>query len=389
MNEVVLPLAPDRLERMARFQKPFCVSIYLPMYKTGKEQNQGLGQAQLNSALDKAVDQLSTQGMPSQEIEAYVAPLRALVTDFTFWRNPSEGVAIFLYEQNGLFIYKSPVGFSPFVYVSNHFYIVPLLALIEFDSSFYLLQLSQDYVKLSKGDLFGTVDLPIAEFAPQQLEETVGYDFKQKMLQFRTGQALHGAGSYHGHGEGKDDDRKEVLSFFREIDKSIKTILQSGNVPLIIACVDELLPLYKKANTYSQLIPQHLSGDPQFRDKKQLQHEALKLIHQRNDITKNQYRDQYKNKMHTTKTSHQVSEIIPAATAGKIDTLFLKKGAEVFGTYNKKTSCVILDADKTKSNRCLINMAAAETYLQGGRVLGMEAEAMPEHHRPLNALFRY
>ncbi|MGB5238258.1 MAG: hypothetical protein WBN59_11555 [Flavobacteriaceae bacterium] len=384
-----LPLPYKRFEELARFQEPYCVSIYLPMYKTGKEQNQGLGPAQLRSALEQAERHLNSLGMPAMEVEAYVSPVKDLIADLGFWRYPSEGLAIFLDRHNGLSLNKLPLGFSPLVYVADHFYIVPLLPLFEFDNRIFLLQLSQDYVKLFQGDPYQMEEVHISDMIPGQLEETVGFDYKQKMLQFRTGHATHGAGSFHGHGEGKDDDRKEVLSFLRKIEKSIKKTLQAENIPLVLGCVDELYPLYKQVNTYSQLYPEHISGDPETKDKNQWAIEIRNLILNKNKASKKAYCDEYDEFIHTPKTSHQISEIIPAAVSGKIELLFLKKGAMVYGTFNIKNNCVILDSEKTPKNRCLVNFAAVNTILQGGNIYSMENEMMPEENRPLNALYRY
>ncbi len=389
MNTAELPLDYKQFEKLAAIKQPFCVSIYLPMYKSGKEQNQGLGQAQLRSALERVEKELIAQGMSGPEVKDYVSPVRELITNLSFWRNPSSGVALYLDRIKGFSIFKTPIEFNPLVYVNDHFYLIPILTLFEFDNRVFLLQLSQDYVKLALADEYSFEELKTEEFIPSQLEESVGFDYKQKMLQFRTGHALHGAGSYHGHGEGKDDDQKEILSFFREIDKNIRKVLKPPNAPLVIACVDELFPLYKKANTYKKLYPEHISGDPESKDKQRLLSEIRRLIQATNAGMKQDLVARYSNLIHTTKTSHQISEIVPAAIDGRIEILFLRREDVVFGTYNKKNKCVILDAESTPHNQCLINLAAVQTILQGGKVYNMETELMPEANRPLNALFRY
>ena len=99
--------------------------------------------------------------------------------------------------------------------------------------------------------------------------------------------------------------------------------------------------------------------------------------------------DYYKEIVHTPKVSHQISDIIPAAIQGRIDTLFIRKGDKVYGTYNAKNNCVILDSEKDEINISLINLAAINTLLQGGNVFIMETQDMPHNKRPLNAIFRF
>ena len=189
MNEVYLPLPLDRLEELAKFKSPYSISIYIPMYKSGKEQNEGLSQAHLKACIKKASSTLLSQGMSPKKVDSYLEPINELLPDYELWRNPSSGLVIFLSEETGLSYYQLPLKFNPYVYVSDHYYLLPLLPLFEFDSTFYLLSLSQDHVKLYQGNKYLLEDLFVNEFAPERLEEAVGFDFEQKMFQFRSGQA--------------------------------------------------------------------------------------------------------------------------------------------------------------------------------------------------------
>ncbi len=389
MLELNRPLSAKHLEQLAKLREANCVSIYIPMFKTGQEQNQGLGQAYLKSCLKSARLMLSERGMDRNKIEKYLKPVEELISEIQLWRHPSEGMAIFVNDTFGAEYYLVPLALESETYVSDHHYLVPLMPLYEFDTTFYLLELSQDYVKLYKGSRYSMEDMFVNEFAPERLEESVGFDYKQKMLQFRTGHALHSAGSFHGHGEGKDDDEKEVVKFFREIDRGVNKAIDRRSAPLIVACVDWLFPVYKEVNTYSGLQHIHISGDPEFKNKMNLHRKVWNGIKDIFREKKNQLNERYHELVHTPKTSHQVSEIVPAAFNGKIDTLFLKKGEHLYGTYNRKNNCVIIDSEKTRGNASLINMAALNTFLQGGRVITMEPSEMPEKKRPLNAMFRY
>ena len=225
MNDLYLPIPQRELEELASVKSPYCVSIYLPMYKSGKEQNQGLSQAHLKSALKNTQHSLVSQGMDPKGAGAYLKPIDELLSDLQLWRNPSDGLAIFLDEINGLRYYRIPIKFKPVSYVSDHYYFVPLMPLFEFDTTFYLLELSQDHVKLHRCDQYQIEDLFVNDLAPERLEEAVGFDYEQKMLQFRTGHSLYSAGSFHGQGEGKDDENKELTFYFREINKGVNKAL--------------------------------------------------------------------------------------------------------------------------------------------------------------------
>lgn len=389
MNEVFLPLPLEQWENLARHKFDYCVSIYVPMYKSGKEQNEGLSQAHLKASIKKSAQSLLAHGMDPREIDIYLQPISDLLPDYQLWRNPSDGLVIFLCREKGLVYYQIPIKFNPYVYVSDHFYLVPLTPLFEFDSSFYLLALSQDHVKLYLGGRYRLEDLYVNEFAPERLEEAVGFDFEQKMLQFRSGQAVHSAGSFHGRGEGKDDSTNEISYFFREINKGVNKVIEKKNSPLVLACVDWLYPIYREVNSYPNLFPKHLSGDPEYMSNSQLKDEAWSLLSDFYSSKREQKKELYTEVQHTAKASHQISDIIPAAIQGRIDTLFIRKGDKIYGTFNSKNNCIILDSEKDKVNVSLINFAAINTLTQGGNVFMMETEDMPYKKRPLNAIFRY
>ena len=309
MLELNRPIPLKHLKQLASLREPNCVSIYIPMFKTGQEQNQGLGQAYLKSCLKSVRHALTEIGMDRNTTDKYLQPVTDLIADIQLWRNPSEGLAIFINQSYGAEYYHVPLALEAQTYVSDHHDLVPLMPLFEFDTTFYLLELSQDYVKLNKGSRYGMEDMFVNEFAPERLEESVGFDYKQKMLQFRTGHALHSAGSFHGHGEGKDDDEVEVVKFFREIDKGVNRAIDGKYAPLIVACVDWLFPVYKEVNTYQGLQQMHLSGDPEFESRSNLHEEAWGRLSDTFKDKKVELQDKYKELVHTAKTSHQVSEI--------------------------------------------------------------------------------
>ncbi|MGB5361175.1 MAG: hypothetical protein WBN27_14640 [Eudoraea sp.] len=376
-------------EQLASISNQYSVSIYLPMYKKGKELNEGLGQSNLKSCLKKVHAVLVEYGYDKSSVNAYLKPIRNLIFELSFWRNPSEGLAIFLDKDKGMRCYKLPFPFEIKTYVADHFYLFPLLPLFHNNGIYYLLELSRDYVKLYKGSRNNFRDIPIKKIIPKQLEEVVGFDFEQKMLQYRTGHMMYPAGSFHGQGEGKEDEKKELLSFFRKINRGVTKIISDKKAPLILACTDELYPVYKKINSYHKLWDTNLSGDPEFKGTNELHKASWSLIQYYFETKKREKLAKFISKFHTSLTTCQLSEIIPAAVKGKIDTLFVQQKEDVFGTYNSAKGCLILDSCKEIRNISLLNMAAINTFLQGGNVYFLEAEEMPVKNIPMNALLRF
>jgi hypothetical protein len=382
------PLPKPILEKLVNTHGLHCVSIYLPMHKDGKEQNERIAQATLKQCIKKVHTDLVRHEMDSQEIKKYLKPIEELILDIELWRNPSDGLAIFL-DKNGFNYYTLPISFEIKTNVSDHFYLKPLLPLYNEDDDYYLLELSQDYVKLYEANKYGYQDIYIEDFAPEQLEEAVGFDFRQNMLQFRGGQSAQATGTYHGKNPGKDDIKKELITFFRAIDKGINKVIPNKKAPLVIACADPLFALYKEANTYPTLLENYIAGDSEFKNKTKLHQESWKLIHPYFEKIKEAKLLKYKELYHTPKTSYQISEIVPAAMNGKIDTLFVQNSEDEFGVFDQETNRLMFRKETDLNNASLSDLSAVKTFMQGGKVFFLTPEEMPDAEAPMNALLRY
>jgi hypothetical protein len=382
------PLPKSIFEKLVNTHGLHCVSIYLPMFKDGKEQNLRLAQATLKQCIRKVSADLERHEMDPQEIKNYLKPVKELLTDIELWRNPSDGLALFL-DKNELNYYTLPISFELKTYVSDHFYLKPLLPLYNEDDDYYLLELSQDYIKLYEANKYGYQDIYIEDFAPAQLEEAVGFDFRQNMLQFRGGQNAQATGAYQGKNPGKDDVKKELITFFRAIDKGINKVIPNKKAPLVIACTDPLFGLYKEANTYPTLLENYIAGDSEFKNKTKLHQESWELIHPYFENIKEAKLLQYKELYHTPKTSYQISEIVPAAMNGKIDTLFVQDGEDESGVFDKQTNRLMFRKETDLNNASLSDLSAVNTFMQGGKVFFLTPEEMPDTGHPMNALLRY
>jgi len=382
------PLPINTFQILATNHSLHCVSIYLPMNKKGKEQNEHLAQETLKKCIKDIHKTLQKYQLSNTEIVAYLKPLETLISDVELWRNPSEGIAIFLDEKE-LQYYTLPIKFETKTQVASSFYLIPLFPLYQEDKMYYLLELSQDYINLYEASKYGLTNLNIKSLAPDTLKKAVGFDFKQKMLQFRSGQDAFSAGSFHGHGDGIDDDKKEIFTFFNAINKAVNKAIKNKKAPLVVASTNNVFNNYKQLNTYPNLYTKNCKGDPEFKNKTNLHQTSLDLLKPYFEEAKKKQLSQFKELYHTPKVSYQLNEIIPAAISGKIATLFVEKNLDEFGVFNKENGKLVFGSDKEIQNSSLINLAAVQTFLNKGNVYVLNHEEMPVKGRLLNAVFRF
>ena len=351
------PLTRSAFEALSKRQVAHAVSMYMPMYKGGKEQNEGLGQATLKSCIKEVYTLLETYQLPQKELQEYLRPIEEIVSDFNVWRNPAEGLAIFLDKEQGMKLFLLPISFERQVYVASHFYMQPLFDLFSDDGVYYYLALSQDYVRLYKGSRYSFKEVKDIDLMPTRLEDVVGVDFEEKTLQVRSGHSAHKVGAFHGYGEGKDDKEKELQHYFRQINKAVNKGIKNKKAPLILACSDGLYGIYKKVNTYPHLFEGYLPGDPEFRDVTAAHKESLKLMTNYLLATRKDKISQFTAYADTDRTSYRQSEILLAALEGTIDTLFINKSVSLFGVFKTANKCLIVDSKKDTQNVSLTNLA--------------------------------
>src|SRR5690606_32509968 len=202
------------------------------------------------------------QGLSPYEIELFLEPCYELLNNSLVCRHLSDGLALFI-STDFFRKYTVPVYFEEFNYVSTEFYLNPLMPLFHEAEQFYLLTLKMDEVKLYEGSKYSITEIKVDDLVPSQLEDRVGYDYEEKSVQFRSQQGNNGEGMFHGHGKQNSDDKNELLRYFRAVNDGLLEVLNDGRtLPLVVACLDFHFPIYKEANTYQNLYPNHISGNP-------------------------------------------------------------------------------------------------------------------------------
>jgi len=77
-----------------------------------------------------------------------------------------------------------------------------------------------------------------------------------------------------------------------------------------------------------------------------------------------------------------------AAYEGRIDTLFVSVGLQRWGLFDPDTNTVHLHPEPKPGDEDLLDFAAIQTFVNGGKVFAVEPEAVPDD-RNVAAIFRY
>jgi hypothetical protein len=374
-------LTRAELEQLMHKEQQWCVSIYMPTHRTGVDVQQD--PIRLKNLLGEAEKHLSDQGVGTRDIQSLLEPANKLLQDSNFWQHQSDGLAIFL-SPGRVRHYRLPLGFEKFVAVMNHFHIKPLLPLFTGDGQFYILALSQNEVRLLNGTRHSVSEIDIGQVGGS-LAEAILSDGHQASLQLHSSGStggIFGAGSatIHGQGGGSDeDDKNELLRYFRLVSDGLTEFLQGDRAPLVLVGVEYLLPIYKEANTYPYLIDTVITGNPDLLRADELHKSAWDIIEPHFQAAQEEAIAHYQQLagQASERVTDALEKIIPAAYQGRIETLLFAVGVQQWGVINPDTNEIEFHNQMESGDESLLDLAAVQTYLKGGIVYTVESDKMP------------
>ena len=364
-----------------------CVSIYMPTYKMSTETLQN--PIRFKNLMREAEEKLIANGMRPQDARDLLLPAQEL-DEYDFWQHQSNGLAIFI-SKNLFSYYTVPIDFQELVVVTDRFHLKPLISLLTGDGQFYILALSQNLVRLFQGTRYSISEIEL-EDVPTSMAEALKHDDPEKSLQFHTGTPQGGSGSraaiFHGHGAGNDDEKENILRYFRCVDKGLQELLKGQKASLVLAGVDYLLPIYKQANSYSNLIDEGVTGNPDQLKAEELHAQAWQIVQPYFEAAQDEAIAYYKANLGTGKTANTIQEVVLAAYYQRIESLFVPLGQQKWGMFNSETSNLEIHSEQEAGDEDLMDLAALHTILNGGTVYAVTSEKVPGNAK-LAAILRY
>ncbi|MFA5880724.1 MAG: hypothetical protein WC834_00895 [Eubacteriales bacterium] len=380
-------LSKEELKKLITKPGGQCISIFMPTHRARGDIQQD--QIRLKNVLGETEERLSTSGLRSPEVRELLEPVQNLILDTPFWQTQSNGLAIFR-SPEVFACYHLPFNFEELLVISDRFHIKPILPLLNGEEGFYILALSQNKVSLFQGTRYSVNEVELAN-VPDTLAETLKYDEPEKQLQFHTGTPRgigRRAAMFHGHGVGTDDNKDRILRYFRLVDACLHELLKNERVPLVLAGVDYLLPIYKEVNNYPYLAADGIEGNPEGMSVEELHKEACAIVQPCFQKKQQKTADRYRQLAGTGLTSNDIKEAVPAAHQGRIESLFVTIDLQQWGTYNPNTNTVHPHRKAEPGDDDLLDLAAVQTLLNGGTVYAVDTKKMPDR-APLAAVFRY
>ncbi|MGC1242949.1 MAG: hypothetical protein WA874_15270 [Chryseosolibacter sp.] len=389
-EELPAMLRKEQFSELAKFQSERCVTIYMPTNSsTNVEANKQKDLIAFKNKLQQVTAALKDKNVYQAQIEHMLKPGYDLLRNDDFWSHLSNGLAVFI--SDGAFKYiKLPTAPKEEVLINSTFYLTPLIPVMTGRDYFYVLVLSKKHAKLFRADAFGMQYIAVPEM-PNGVDDVVHFEEKDDQDLYRTDTAGAGAGaSYHGTGTtGRPDDKTNIAMYFDEVDETIwKAVLHNENVPLLLAGVEYLIPIYKQVAQYKPIWDDAITGSHDHEDTQALYQQARAKMEPYFNERVAKALNTYGNQSATELTSAIPEDVIPAAHYGRIAQLFALEGQHIWGRFDEMNNELSVHASQEDGDECLVDKSVIRTLMNGGEVFLLPKEKMPGGSK-LAALMRY
>jgi hypothetical protein len=363
----------DDLKALLANSRTPCVSIFMPTHRGGGEEDPVRWRVHMGEAEERLV----ATGLGASEARELLGPARRLLEDVSFWKNQCDGLAFFLAPQF-LRLYRLPLAFRDLVAVTTRFQVTPLLPLLSGDGRFFVLALSQNAVRLLQGTHYSIHEVDL-KGVPRSLSEALLTHDSDEPLTFHARPTSGGTWGaiFEGHGVGIDDKKDDLLRYFQRIDRGLHPVLREAKAPLVLAAVDYLQPIYRQANTYPQLLEEGVEGNPDRLSSRELHDRAWPLVKPLFKAALQRAAAQYRQLAGTEHASGDLEAVVAAAYEGRVETLFVALGRQVWGVFDPAAGRVERHEEALVGDVDLLDFAAAHALAHGRTVYALEPAQVP------------
>ncbi|HWB14645.1 MAG TPA: hypothetical protein VG826_35810 [Pirellulales bacterium] len=381
------PVTKQTFDALLRYRAWPCVSVYLPTHAGGFEGQ--AGRVRLKNLLVDAEERLVARGIRPVEARDFLASANKLVENEAFWKDQTEGLAVFASPKEIRSFYL-PTTVNEISVVNSRFHIAPLVPLIEEETDHYILAVSENRVRLLKANRWQAREVTVPDL-PANAREALHYDHPSDTRQFHTallGRGTSKLGAYHGSGDFFEQEKSELLEYFRVVDRAIRPVLRSERVPLVFVGVDYLFPIFQQANSYPHLSESHVHGNPDIWTDRELHEKALERIAPQFASPRYEALARYSNLAGDGWRSDDLQVILRAAHQGQVDTLLVDVERPVWGNWDENQRRLRLDDPRRDDSDDMVDLAVVQALTHKGSVYSVPGTALwPGKH--CQAIFRY
>jgi hypothetical protein len=371
MLYVDVPSEAD-IRALAAHRGEASVSIYLPT--TPLSQQAAADRVEFGNLVKEALRQLRASGADKRQVAALEEQLEDLITDDEFWRFQARSLAVFATPEN-VRTFRVASELSKGLEVSDRFHLKPLLRVVSFCQSAYVLALSENAVRVIEV----SADLPA---------ETVAIRGMPKDAASAAGKASIKDRSPSGRLQGDEGQNVRLRQFARKVDAALRDLLAGSGVPLVLAAAPPISLLYPSVNSYTHLAAKTIEGNPETLSDADLAEGARAVLDELHAEEVRAWVALFDQRENQGRATTDVAQIARAATFGAVDSLLVDIDQSLPGTIDEATGVVTLADAAGAGSYGVIDEIARRVLDARGHVIGVRKGDVPRG-AALAAILRY
>ncbi|MDO5632051.1 MAG: hypothetical protein Q4G22_09445 [Paracoccus sp. (in: a-proteobacteria)] len=366
-----------QIDKLADTRSLAAVSIYLAA--TPLTQDADLTRISLKNHAREAITQLETTqlettGADKRDVQAISEQLAELDEDTGFWAYQAYGLALFVTPER-LRIFRLANRLTDSVHVADRFHLKPLLRATSFSNSAFVLALAENSVRLIDVPAEGATDEVDVPGMPKDAYDALGLTETNERSQ---NTRIHGS-------EGKEVRHRQYV---RAVDKALHKLLGDSERPLIVAAADPLRHVFTQQSDYPGLASETIQGNPEHKTPAQLAEAARPIMEGLQKDKIEALHDLYETRANEGRASADLATIARAAVSGAVQTLLVDMDKVVPGILHEDGAIQTADAPSAETYG-LTDQIALKVRAQGGRVLSVRADDLPDAGSPVAAILRW
>ncbi|HTH16594.1 MAG TPA: hypothetical protein VL974_08075 [Magnetospirillum sp.] len=368
------------LDALLRHQTWPAVTITMPCHVPGEDIRQD--PIRLKNLVNDAVTRLVRQGYAKKDSLALLEPARDLIDDTAFWPRGHRGLALFLSPALSKFVeFNEPI--EEMATCGKRFRIagvLPYSPASEVD--FFVLAISEDRAALYRA---GRDDMQEqAAQLPQGIAAVTGQGGYQQNVQGNPVTAA-GAGDQsgfgpriHATGASPEDLRKtQLLNYLNQLSTVMQTAVGGSQLPIVLAAQAEIAGNFRKQSELGSLWPKQLELNPWSVDLAELHHLVWPVVEPHFAAQTSKTLDRFSRLHGSGRATSEPSELVKAASSGRVDTLILGEGSHLWGRFDEAAGRVETREEPELADEDLLDLAAQQTLLNGGQVRLVAPDQLP------------
>ena len=323
----------------------------------------------------EAVERMRASSTDRNAVEAIEEALDELTEDVAFWSLQANTLAVFV-TATSMRTFRLPNRLGSAVHVADRFHVKPLLRATTFPHAAFLLAVAQNSVRL-------------VEISPDLPAWTVPVEDLPDSAASAAGKASLGDRSPSGRFQGGEGQKRHLARYARQIDAAIRPVLTGRGLPLILAATEPLDAIFRGVCTYPLLVETGVTGQPRGHDGRAARDRGP--THPRRCARGRAVRPA----AHASRSAERAAVPPPTSRrspgpprSGPWTRSSSTSSGRCPAASTKQSGAVSHDDGPGPSSYGILDEIARRVFLNGGRVLAVRAEDVPDGAAAA-ALLRY